>query len=102
LWKEKDKVRLHQINILDEPPKEEKERPSKPKDPFHKLYSKEKYQESANKDYADESIGKVKKIAVLVARGDMLLAVVLHVVFKFYGGEYDPLYVERVKQTLFI
>jgi hypothetical protein len=32
----------------------------------------------------------------------MLLAVVLHVVFKFYGGEYDPLYVERVKQTLFM
>lgn len=32
----------------------------------------------------------------------MLLSVVLHVVFKFYGGEYDPLYVERVKQTLFM
>lgn len=32
----------------------------------------------------------------------MLLAVVLHIVSKFYGGEYDPLYIERVKQTLFL
>lgn len=49
-----------------------------------------------------ESKGKVKKIVVVIARGEMLLAVVLHVVYKFYGGEYDPLYVERVKQTLFM
>ena len=38
----------------------------------------------------------------MVARGELLLAVVLHIVYKFYGGEYDPLYVERIKQTLFL
>lgn len=39
---------------------------------------------------------------MLLARGELCLAVVLGIVSKFYGGEYDPLYVERVKQTLFM
>jgi len=54
------------------------------------------------KDNVEEPKGKVKKIAVLIARGELLLGVVLHIVAKYYGGEYDPLYVERVKQTLFM
>jgi hypothetical protein len=64
--------------------------------------TQEKYDQLKRKDAIDESKGKVKKIVVMIARGELVLAVVLHIVFKFYGGEYDPLYVERVKQTLFM
>ncbi|CAI2382254.1 unnamed protein product [Moneuplotes crassus] len=81
---------------------EDSSRPSNLGDPFLNLYSKEKYENAKRKDKIAESEGKVKKIVVAIARGEMVLAVVLHIVFKFYGGEYDPLYVERVKQTLFM
>ena len=63
---------------------------------------KEKYLDSRQKDLQDQSKGKTKKLVVMVARGELLLSVVLHIVYKFYGGEYDPLYVERIKQTLFL
>lgn len=80
----------------------DEERKSQLEDPFLDMFSSNQYECARKKDIASESQGKVKKIVVVIVRGEMLLAVILHVVYKFYGGEYDPLYVERVKQTLFM
>lgn len=84
--------------------KEEKKNKEKSKDPKEQtdVYTKERFLEAKRKDATIETKGKVKKIVVMIARGEMLIAVVLHIVFKNYGGEYDPLYIERLKQTLFL
>lgn len=63
---------------------------------------KDKYNEGLLKDESNQSKRKTKKLVVMISRGELLLSVVLHIVHKFYGGEYDPLYVERIKQTLFL
>lgn len=90
--------------VFDEESKDEKSQGSQKgaDDPFVNLYSRERFEKMKKKDQISESPGKVKKLVVVIARGELLMAVVLHVVFKYYGGEYDPLYVERVKQTLFM
>ena len=84
--------------------KEEKKAKDKPKEPKEQTdtYTKERFLEAKRKDAMIETKGKAKKIVVMIARGEMLIAVVLHIVFKNYGGEYDPLYIERLKQTLFL
>ena len=57
------------------------------------VYTKERYLEAKRKDQSIETKGKAKKLVVMIARGEMVIAVVLHIVYKHYGGEYDPLWI---------